>query len=166
MSEGMDFLTQIEHDAEPLPTIVGGGREAIDVPLVLRDKIKASYDLLNAGKGAEAVQRILVPVKASEMSWRDQTSKRKDKNGNLTETVTKWQQHPMVTRTITVIRRAAELEGLGARIVVDRQDTEDGSKGFKVSKGTVRVRFVGMKRKERKPKDATQTTNTAAQPAA
>lgn len=158
MSEGMDFLTQVAHDPEPLPTIVGGGREAIEIPQALRDSIRSSYDLLNAGKGPEAVQRILVPVKASEMSWREQSHTRKGKDGKQVTTTTNWQHHPMVTRTITVLRRAAELEGLGVRIVVDRQDAEDGSKALKVNKGTVRVRFVGMKRKERKP----ATTENAA----
>lgn len=156
-----DFLSSlaVEEESEALPQLVGGGRTAVEPPPAIVTAVKSSYDLFKAGKGAEAVRRVFVPVKPLEIDWRE--TKRKDKNGK--EIVTRFQQHPNVAQIITVLRKAAEKQGIGVRIVVDYHRTDDGNK-LKIQgpksehPNTVRVRFLGMDRKKTK-----KTKNVEAQ---
>lgn len=146
-----------EDDPEALPSNLISGRAAEPPNEAWMKLLRDSYTALMAGDKAHTVKRFMVPVKASEMSWRD--SKRKERDG--TETVTKYEQHPNITGVITRLRKAAEAEGLGVRIVVDYDKSPDGNK-LRVQKkephaGTVRVRFVGINRKQRKSKGQTPT---------
>lgn len=147
----------VEDDDEFLPSLAVGGRAAEPPVQAFRDAIRATHERLSKGERIKPA-RLMVPVERKEISVRE--SSRKDKHGK--EIKTAFEQHPNITGIINRLRKAAEAENLGVRIVVDyHEPNEAGVRKLKITKGangqpdTVRVRFVGQKRKQRTAKDAT-----------
>lgn len=138
----------VESAAEAMPKRVVAGRESVPNPFFTA--VYDSYaEAIDPNVGPEkAVRQILVPVDAKGMTFED--TKRKDPKTKQEISTGRWQQHDNVKTALYLLRQAAIKQDIGLQIVVDYKTAEDGSHIFDVKKNTVRVRFLGKKKKQSK----------------
>ncbi len=169
---------EIQVGGEALPSRQGRGAGP-QIPNPFLDAVLHSFeDMRDGGKPEECVRTIFVPVKGEKLSYRTQKIVRRDKNRNVLDSrEVLWATSDNINKAVSLLRQAADKQGLGVRIVVDytgqpgMPDDPAAADGVVrhglvpqasgPNKGTVRIRFLGQQRKQNKAKQPAAVTVAA-----